>query len=77
MKNSPSTPSPDEMFSLGENAASEGNQEPNWKLATDDKFVLVDVPNVNHYTLVREPTVNLLAAVIQDITTRTDVTARE
>lgn len=57
--------------------ASEGNQEPNWKLATDDKFVIVDVPNVNHYTLVREPTVNLLAAVIQDITTRTDITARE
>ena len=27
MKNSSSTPSPDEMFSLGENAASAGNQD--------------------------------------------------
>ena len=60
--------------------ADEDNRESNWEKATEEKFVQVDVPDVNHYTLVREPAVELLAAVIKDVieqTTRTDITARE
>jgi amino acid adenylation domain-containing protein len=47
--------------------ADEENDEPEWKQVTNNRFMIVDVPNANHYTLVREPAVKIIATVIKDI----------
>ena len=60
--------------------ADESNLQSQWGRATRGKVFTVDIPNANHYTLVREPAVSIIATVIRDIiekTQTTEVTVRE
>ncbi len=46
--------------------ANELNETPGWASLTVNRFVVVDVPDVNHYNLIRAPAVKLIATVITD-----------
>lgn len=43
----------------------DGDEHPGWAAVTDSTFSVVPVPDANHYSVVRQPAVDLVATVIR------------